>query len=507
VKELQTLWLPLAVAALAVIVLLVDLALPQPTPGGAKSRPAPLVGAVVILGLAGLFCASFFYEVNSGSAMHGAYRASYFATYLQRLFLVGGLLGALGGLDDVAKRTPRRQGEFWLMLLSSLTGMMILPGARDLLLIVIAFELMGIPLYIMAAYSKTDAEPTGAGAAPRGWASEAGLKMYLVGATSTAITLFGLALLTGMQGTSKLDLLAATPLSPLAALGLVFVLGGVGYKIGMVPFHMWVPDTYQGASTPFVAFLSVAPKAAGMSVLTSIFLFGLGAQKDIWLPPMAIIAFLSMGVGNLLALPQTDLRRLLGYSGIAQMGYVLVALAANDAMGLGMVLFFLTAYLFTNLGAFLVVHTAAEAGGGFTFSTLSGLHRRSPGLALALLMFLLSLAGIPFVIGFWAKLYVFLAAWRAGLVGLVISGIVLAVMGLFYYLRVLQAAYMTDEGDLPIPKPAPALKLAIGLCFAAVVGLGLWPRPLIEASTRAGAELMAPLEAAHAHGAVKLTQR
>lgn len=501
-NELRILWLPLAVSALAVVALLVDLMLPLPR--GPKDRPAPVVGYVVVLGLAALFAATFFIEAN-GTAMRGAYQQSYFATYLQRLFLMGGLLGALGGLDDVAMRTPRRQGEFWLMLLSSLAGMVILPGARDLLLIIVAFELMGIPLYIMAAYAKTDSEKTGAGQAPKGWASEAGLKMYLVGATSSAVTLFGLALLVGMQGTTKLDALAVAPLTPVAALGLVFVLGGVGYKIGMVPFHMWVPDTYQGASTPFVAFLSVAPKAAGMSVLTSIFLFGLGAHREVWLPPMVIIAFLSMGVGNLLALPQNDLRRLFAYSGVAQMGYLLVGLAANDAYGLGMVLFFLTSYLFTNLGVFLVLHAAAEVGGGFEFRTLSGLHRRSPWLALALLMFLLSLAGIPFVIGFWAKLYVFLAAWQAGLITLVISGIVLAVIGLFYYLRVLQAAYMTDEGDLPTPRPAPALSLAILICMFAVVGLGLWPRPLFEASARAGDEMMRHAQPAHA--AAVVTQR
>jgi NADH-quinone oxidoreductase subunit N len=220
-------------------------------------------------------------------------------------------------------------------------------------------------------------------------------------------------------------------------------------------------------------------------------------HRSTWMPPLALGAFLSMAIGNLMALPQTDLRRLLGYSGIAQMGYVLVALAANDAMGLGMVLFFLTAYVFTNLGAFLVLHAAAEAGGGFGFEGLSGLWKRAPGLAVALACFLLSLAGIPFMVGFWAKLYVFLAAWRAGLVGLVIAGIVLAVMGLFYYLRMLRAAYMTEPGDLAVPKPGLPLTLAIAICVAAVVGLGLWPKPLVDASMHAGEDLMGPAGTSH----------
>jgi NADH-quinone oxidoreductase subunit N len=264
---------------------------------------------------------------------------------------------------------------------------------------------------------------------------------------------------------------------------------------------MWVPDTYQGASTPFVAFLSVAPKAAGISVVATIFALGLRAHTDHWVPPLSLFALLSMAVGNLLALPQTDLRRLLGYSGIAQMGYVLVALATAERFGMGMVLFFLAAYLFTNLGALLVVHAVSEAG-GHALASLSGLFRRAPALALALLCFLLSLAGIPFVVGFWAKLYVFLAAWRAGLVGLVVAGIVFAILGLFYYLRVLRAAYMTDEGDLAVPKPGAPLKLAIAVCALMVVGLGLWPRPLVEEASHASAALLdhaptPPIKLAH----------
>jgi NADH-quinone oxidoreductase subunit N len=258
----------------------------------------------------------------------------------------------------------------------------------------------------------------------------------------------------------------------------------------MAPFHMWVPDTYQGARAPFVAFLSVAPKAAGIAVLATIFAFGLGEHRDRWVPPLALLAFLSMAIGNLLALPQTDLRRLLGYSGIAQMGYVLVALVADDTFGVAMTLFFLAAYLFTNLGAFLVVHAAADAGGGYEFDGLSGLSKRDPGLAVALLCFLLSLAGIPFVVGFWAKLYVFLAAWKAGHVALVVAAIVLAVVGLFYYLRMLRAAYMTEAGTLAKPTLGAPLRFAIAMCLVAVVGFGAWPSPLVEGATRAGADLL-----------------
>jgi NADH-quinone oxidoreductase subunit N len=247
---------------------------------------------------------------------------------------------------------------------------------------------------------------------------------------------------------------------------------------------MWIPDTYQGASASFVAFLSVAPKAAGVAALSLVFLHGLAAHRAVWMPPLVALAIVSMAVGNVLALAQTDLRRLLGYSGIAQMGYVLVAVAASTELGMGMTLFFLAAYLFTNLGAFLVVH----ASGASTIDDLGGLSARSPRLAAALLCFILSLAGIPFVVGFWAKLYVFLAAWKAGLGGVVVVALALAVLSLFYYLRVLRAAYMTD-GRAEAPRSGPPLRAAIALCALAVIALGLYPRPLVEDASRAGRDL------------------
>lgn len=469
-NDLQTLWLPLAVATLALIVLLADVMMPP------REHPSRVLGFVVAGGLAGIFGASFFVHAD-GTAAHGAYQASAWTIFLQRVFLAAGALAALGGVDDVAQRTPKRSGEYWLMLLSSLVGMSLLAGARNLVLVVVGFELMGLPLYVLAAYAKNEEK--------KSLASEAAIKLYLVGATSSAITLFGLALLVGMSGTTRLSELAAAEMSPLASVGAVLVLAGVGYKIGMVPFHMWVPDTYQGARAPFVAFLSVAPKVAGVAVLAQIFLLGLGTHPSAWRPALAVLAFASMAVGNVLALMQTDLRRLLGYSGIAQMGYVLVAVAANDAESTGMTLFFLAAYTFTNMGAFLVVHAASD--GTYEVASLAGLSKRSPLLAGALLAFLLSLAGIPFVIGFWAKLYVFLAAWRAGMAPLVVAAIVLAVLALFYYLRVLRAAFMAadapsreeGEGQGTATRVGMPLRLAVAVCALAVVGLGLWPAPLV----------------------------
>ena len=485
-NDATVLWVPLAVSALAAVVLLVDV---LATPAARGPAAARVLGWITILGLAGILAVTFFVDA-SGLAAGGAFRGGLFSLMLDRIFLGAGVLGALGAIDDVAERMPRRQGEYWICLLVSLLGMTLLPGARDLVLVFVAFELVSVPLYVLAAYAKTDSP--GAHPCTNRLASEASIKLYLVGATGSAFTLFGIALLTGMTGSSRVESLPLAMETPLGKVGLLLVLGGTGYKIGMAPLHAWIPDTYQGASTPFVAFLSVAPKAAGVALIAVLFSAGLATHSGVWAPPLMALAVASMAVGNLLALPQTDLRRLLGFSGIAQMGYLLVAMVAATAFGVGTALFFLVGYVATNLGVFLVVHVAARAGGGYGYASLAGLHRRSPWLAASLLCFLLSLAGIPFVVGFWAKLYVLLAAWQAGLSWLVLIAIVVAVLGLFYYLRILKAAYMDDEGNLASPVPPFALRVAIVLCLASVVGVGLYPGPVLEASVAAGHDLLEP---------------
>jgi NADH-quinone oxidoreductase subunit N len=475
VDLLRPLALPIAVAAAAVIVLLADLALAP-----ARPRRGRVLGWLTAALLGAVLAASFVVD-TAGPAAHGAYLGSAWSTHFARVFLAAGVIGVLGSMAHLEAHVPRRQGEYYLMLLFSLVGMLLVPGARDLLLLVVAFELMGIPLYVLAGYAK------------QGTAPEAALKLYLVGAASTAITLFGVSLVVGMAGTTRLDgILAgagAGALEPVTVVGLMLVLAGVGFKMGVVPFHMWVPDTYQGAPTPFVAFLSVAPKAGGVAALIAVFVVGTGGRPGPWVGAIAIVAAVSMAVGNLLALPQTDVRRLLGYSGVAQLGTVLVAVAAGGAEGLSMAAFYLGAYVFANMGAFLVVHAVAEDHGSHDLAGLAGLSRRSPWLGLALLLFLLSLAGIPFVVGFWAKLFVFLSAYRAGLVGLVVAGATLAVVGLFYYLQVARAAYMVEPTRTSAPRAGGALGLAIGLCLLAVVGFGLWPRPLTDAANAAGAAL------------------
>ena len=299
----------------------------------------------------------------------------------------------------------RRSGEYHFALLASLLGMMVVASARELVLFFVAFELMSIPLFVLTGFLKRDAV-----------APEAALKFFLVGTASAAVIVYGMSFVYGVTGSTGF---AAIPTAlmqghPLMLLGMGLILGGLGFKIAAFPFHMWAPDAYEAASTPFVAWLSVAPKAAGFVAMIRLYVEGVGSASLVWMPVVAAVAGMTIVTGNLMAIPQRNIKRLLAYSGIAHIGYMLLGLAALSANGVAMVLFYLVAYLFGNMGAFLVVEAVARSEQSEGIDAYSGLAQRSPLLALAMLIFLLSLGGIPFVAGFWAKLYVFWAAIERG---------------------------------------------------------------------------------------------
>ena len=252
---------------------------------------------------------------------------------------------------------------------------------------------------------------------------------------------------------------------------------------------MWVPDTYEAASTPFVAWLSVAPKAAGFVVIFRLYLEGMGERVLLWVPLAASLGAVTIVAGNLMAIPQQNIKRMLAYSGIAHIGYMLVGFAAVSASGVAMMLFYLVAYLFGNMGAFLVVEAVAQSDGSVSIAAYKGLAQRSPVLALCMLLFLLSLGGIPFVAGFWAKLYVFWAAAEQGMYWLVLVGAVLTVVALFYYLLVAKRMYIdAPERSGPVVV-SPLLGLSILICTAGVVGMGIYPKPWVMAALRVAATL------------------
>ena len=400
--------------------------------------------------------------------------------FLKQVFLLATLLAVVGGLARPDAVERRRALEYHVLVLTALLGMMVLASAKELVLLFVAFELMSIPLYVLAGFVKKDAR-----------AVEASLKFFLVGSLSTAFLVYGLSFVYGVTGSTRLEVVtrAMGAGDPLLILGLVLILGGVGFKIAAFPFHMWVPDTYEAAATPFVAWLSVAPKAAGFAVLLRVFIERAGPPAALWAGAAALLGALTIVAGNLMAIPQTDAKRLLAYSGIAHIGYMLLGVAALSAEGIAMLLFYLVAYLFSNMGAFMVVEAVAQAEGSSALRTFRGLAQRSPVLGLAMLLFLLSLGGIPFVVGFWAKLYVLWAAAQAGLYGLVLLAAVLTVVALFYYLQVAKQMYIdAPVRSTPVPVP-PALALVLVVSAVAVVLLGLYPGPLLDSALRAAAPL------------------
>ncbi len=437
--DLAPFTLELGTGALMVVVLVANLV--------ARGPDRRWLGRLATAGVLGL-AAGALLLAPAGPALGGRFVQDGLALFAKRLFLVATFIGLLAGLGHPAGAFARRAAEYHLLVLASLLGMLVLASARDLILLFVAFELMSIPLYVLAGFLKRDAA-----------AVEAALKFFLVGSVSSAVLAYGLSFVYGATGSTDVARVAA-------AIG-----------------------NYEAASTPFVAWLSVTPKAAGFVVLFRVYLEGAGEGATLWVPVAAGLATVTMLAGNLMALPQQNTKRLLAYSGIAQIGYMLVGFAAASQNGVAMVLFYLVAYVFANMGAFLVVEALARAEGTESTAAFRGLAQRSPLLALAMLLFLLSLGGIPFVAGFWAKLYVFWAAAERGLYWLVLLGAILTVVALFYYLLIARRMYIeppVSTGRVPLQ---PTLAIALLLCVLGVVALGLYPKPLVMAALRVAAPL------------------
>jgi NADH-quinone oxidoreductase subunit N len=466
---LAPLMIPLAVLGVTLAVFIADMAMTKDDKVG--------LGVLSTVGLVGVLAFSF--VAPSGDAFGGAYSQDAFTLYVQRTLLIAGIIASLGSISHAARCFPGRTGENFLMLLFSLVGMLILPGARDVVTIVVAFELMGLPLYVMAAMHKRSRKGV-----------EAAWKLYLTGAVSSAIVLYGLSFVVGSTSATGLHHLAMSQPAPLTILGMMLIIGGMGFKLGAVPFHMWVPDTYQGAPTPFVAFLSVAPKAAGLAVFARVLLEGFGHFRLIWWPALLVVCVATMLLGNLSAIPQKNVKRMLAYSGVAHMGLLLLAFGIATIEGTAAMLFYLMAYVFMNMGAFLVVEVVGQSGSDDVVAW-AGLHKRSPALALAMLMFLLSLGGIPFVAGFWAKVFLFMAAWKAGMSGLVVLGAMLSVVALFYYMTLGRSIYVADPpADAAPIKASPSMVWAIGLCVAGIIVMGVMPDVFYSAARTAAAVII-----------------
>jgi NADH-quinone oxidoreductase subunit N len=457
-----------ALFVLAVLVLVVGLI--RQRDSGQIIGWVTLIGLMVTLGLT--------FMVREGQTLFGgSFVNDSLAIFSKKLFVSAAALSVLASLTLGQRVFERRAGEYHFVLIASVLGMLVLASARELILLFVAFELMSIPLYVLTGFVKRD------DAAP-----EAALKFFLVGTASSAVIVYGMSFIFGVTGSTELAAIpgALATNDPMMLLGMTLLLAGLGFKIAAFPFHMWAPDTYEAASTPFVAWLAVAPKAAGFIAIIRLYVEGVGAAALVWMPVVAAVAGMTIITGNLMAIPQHNIKRLLAYSGIA-----LVGLAALTTNGIAMVLFYLVAYLFGNMGAFFVVEAVARSENSEEIDAYKGLAQRSPLLALAMLVFLLSLGGIPFVAGFWAKLYVFLAAIERGMYGLVFLGAVLTVVALYYYLLVARRMYIEEPVQTGPIKVAPLLALAILICIVGVVGIGAWPAPWVTATQRAAASVFA----------------
>jgi NADH-quinone oxidoreductase subunit N len=466
-----------ALFGLMVLVLFVGL-LRKP---GSNAPQGQIVGWLTLIGFLITLALTFFAREGE-TLFSGSFVNDSLAIFSKKLFVASAALSLLGTLTLRQSSFNRRASEYHFVLIAAVLGMLVLASARDLILLFVSFELMSIPLYVLTGFVKRD------NAAP-----EAALKFFLVGTASSAVIVYGISFIIGVTGSTELSAIpvALAGSDPLMMLGMTLLLAGLGFKIAAFPFHMWAPDAYEAASTPFVAWLAVAPKAAGFIAIIRLYVEGVGAATLVWMPVVAAVAGMTIITGNLMAIPQHNIKRLLAYSGIAHIGYMLVGLAALTSNGIAMVLFYLVAYLFGNMGAFFVVEAVARSENSEEIDAYKGLAQRSPLLALAMLIFLLSLGGIPFVAGFWAKLYVFLAAIDRGMYGLVFLGAVLTVVALYYYLLVARRMYIEAPVRSERIQVPPLLGLAIVICLLGVVGIGAWPAPWVDATQRAAASVFA----------------
>jgi NADH-quinone oxidoreductase subunit N len=467
---------PLVAAVLvAAAIIVVDIVVP--------GRRTPAL--VVALGGLGIVAALI---VTTGrtpaTAFGGTYVVDPLTTFLDLLFVSIVALTILFAPDYLEPR-DLPIAEFCAVLVFAMTGAMLISAATDLLVLFLGLELMVLPGYLLAAYAKRDALST-----------EGAIKYFLLGSFSSAIFLFGLAFVWGMTGTTQVaqitDRLVAmlsggAPFSPGLAMGLAFMTTGVAFKVAAVPFHYWTPDAYQGSPTPVTGYLSVGPKVGAFALILRLFVGALDPLKADWLAVVIVLAALTMTLGNLVALTQNNVKRMLAYSSIAHTGYMLVGLAAYAAgriEGLEGLLYYGAAYTFMNLGAFAVV-AAVQRRPGVTsqLETFAGLIRREPAMAWLMTLFMLSLTGIPPLAGFWAKVFVILPAVQAGgwLTVLAVIAMLNAAAAAFYYLRVVVFMFMRD----PTTEAEPArhgrlVWTGLGATMVLTIVLGLFPGPLLS---------------------------
>ena len=463
----------IVLTAVALIVLGVDLVVDETR----KFLVTTIAGFGVLLTLIPIVTLAV--DGQDRSMLGGAYVVDNFALVLKAMFIIAGYLTLLMS-SNYLQEGDYHEGEYSFLLICSLLGMIVMSSARDLITIFIALETLSLPAYLLAGWRKRDRK-----------SNEAAMKYYLLGVVASAVMLYGMSLIYGITGETVLarigeKMVAVGDEKSLAAVGILLVIVGFAFKVSAVPFHQWAPDTYEGAPTPITAFLSVASKAAGFVALMELVFIAFFNRSDVWAPIFWVLAVLTMTVGNVVALKQTNIVRMLAYSSVAQAGFILVpfAVAGSNAAAttsaFQSIITYLIIYTVMNLGAFAVVIAVARKTRSGEISSWGGLFSYAPGLTVVMTAFLFALAGIPPVGGWFAKFTVFRAAFDAGGTWPVILACIAAVnsvVGATYYLRIMREMWMKPVPDgetSPIVVPA-SLQLAIGLCAIAVVAFGVVP--------------------------------
>ncbi len=473
-SDLSTLLPEIALVIWASVLLLVDLFIPKVRKGWTAFLAA--------LGLALAFGLAVAQGGGVGAGFHGMVVSDGFATFLEALLALSGALGILLAYDYL-KRQQMVRGEYYTLLLFSVAGMMLMAKAADLMVMFLALELLSIPLYVLTAFAR-----------PREVGEEAALKYFLLGAFAAAFFVYGIALTYGATQTTRIAGIAAAVDTgranlTLLAFGAGLLLVGLGFKVAAVPFHMWTPDVYQGAPSPVTGFMAAGAKVAGFAALLRVLVLAFPVLGGRLTPIVWVLALLTMVVGNLAALAQKNIKRMLAYSSIAHAGYMLVAVVAFAnakvaPMAVAAVLFYLGAYALTSFGAWAVVVAVEHAEGqGLEIADYAGLGRKHPWLALAMTVFMLSFGGFPPTVGFVGKFYLFRVALDAGFVGLAIAGVLASVVSVYYYMRVVTTMYM-KEGEAEAHGDA-WLNLGVALTALATIFFGIVTAPAFQWAVQA----------------------
>jgi NADH-quinone oxidoreductase subunit N len=449
-----------------------------------RSRKGFTLGWITAGGLIAILVVSLLFsrpETSGRLIFGGMLRHDWPAFSFRLIFLFAAAVTSLLSTD---LRGVVGRGEYYALLVVTTLGMSLMASAADLIMLYLAIETTSIPLYILAGFMKRDDKST-----------ESGIKYFLFGAVTSSVMLYGFSLLYGFSGETNIyqlaDMFNSGGLSPWVLGGAaLLVLVGFGFKVSAVPFHFWSPDVYEGAPTPITGYISTASKVAGFAILVRVMLAVFPEISLYWTSVLAAMATATMTVGNLLAIAQKNIKRLLAYSSIAHAGYALIGLVALSSFGTASVVFYLAAYVVTNLAAFAVIILFAQAAGSDEIADYAGLSRRSPVLAFAMLVAFLSLAGMPPLAGFVAKFYVFAAAVESNYVWLAFVGVLNAIIGLYYYMTVLKVVYLyrSENDDVPIPVPR-TYGMALGVCVIVVVVIGVISGPWLNWALEAAQSL------------------